>query len=95
MAPLIEEIIFRKAIREAIKNKKLYVIVSSLIFGAFHILGAAESLFSWLYVIPYAALGVSFAYTYIKTDNIYSSMCLHSFHNFITIIQLLLLYIGG
>jgi membrane protease YdiL (CAAX protease family) len=95
MAPIIEELIFRKAIREAVKNKILYITISGLIFGAFHILGAAQSLYSWLYIIPYAALGVSFAYTYIKTDNIYSSMCLHSFHNFITIIQLLLLYIGG
>jgi membrane protease YdiL (CAAX protease family) len=73
MAPIIEELIFRKAIREAVKNKILYITISGLIFGAFHILGAAQSLYSWLYIIPYAALGVSFAYTYIKTDNIYSS----------------------
>jgi membrane protease YdiL (CAAX protease family) len=91
IAPVVEEILFCKTLFDIIKNKNVYIIVSGLIFGSFHIIGIGESLFSWLYVIPYAALGVSFAYIYVKTNNLLTSICLHSFHNLITVIQILLL----
>lgn len=91
IAPMVEEILFRKIPFDIFKNKKIYVILSGLIFGAFHIIGSGESLYSWLYVIPYASLGIAFAYTYVKTDNLITSICLHSFHNFITVMQILLL----
>lgn len=91
IAPILEEILFRKTLFDIIKNKNAYVIISGLVFGAFHIIGIGESLYSWLYVIPYAALGVAFAYTYVKTNNLVTSICLHSFHNLITVVQLLLL----
>lgn len=36
-APIVEELIFRGAIREAIKNKKVFITVSGLIFGFMHV----------------------------------------------------------
>lgn len=89
-APIAEEMIFRKTLYDMIKNKKVYVVVSGLLFGTFHILGVATSIYSWLYIIPYAALGMAFAYAVTKTNNIITSMCLHAFHNFITVVQILL-----
>ncbi|MFA5407221.1 MAG: type II CAAX endopeptidase family protein [Bacilli bacterium] len=90
-APIVEEIIFRKVPFDVIKNKTLYIIISGLLFGAVHIIGSGTSLASWLYIIPYSALGMSFAYMYVKTNNLLTSMCFHAFHNFITVIQILLL----
>lgn len=90
-APIIEEILFRKTLFDIFKNKKLYIIISGLLFGSFHIIGVGTSLASWLYVIPYAALGMAFAAAYVKTNNLFTSMCLHAFHNLITIIQILLI----
>jgi membrane protease YdiL (CAAX protease family) len=89
-APIAEEMIFRKTLFDMIKNKKVYVVVSGLIFGAFHIIGVGTSLYSWLYIIPYAALGMAFAYSFVKTNNLLTSMCLHAFHNLITVMQILL-----
>lgn len=91
IAPIIEEMLFRKTLFDIFKNKPIYIIVSGLIFGSFHIIGIGTSLYSWLYIIPYAALGMAFAYMMVKTNNILTSICLHAFHNFITVLTILLL----
>lgn len=88
-APLAEELLFRKSIRECISNKWLYVFVSGFIFGALHVIGT-EGLIGLLYLIPYCSLGFAFAYTYTKTDNIYSSISMHFMHNTLTLILLLI-----
>ena len=87
-APIVEELLFRKSLFDVFSNKKIFVIVSGLLFGAFHIIGSATSIYSWLYIIPYAALGMSFAYAYVKTNNVITSICLHALHNFITLLIL-------
>ena len=89
-APLLEELIFRKSFKDAIKNKWLFIILSGFVFGAMHVLGSIESLYSLLYIIPYSSLGISFAYMYYKTDNIFSSIFAHFVHNTSTFIVLLL-----
>jgi membrane protease YdiL (CAAX protease family) len=38
MAPVVEELVFRGAIRRVIKNKMVFVIVSGLLFGLVHVL---------------------------------------------------------
>ncbi len=91
-APILEEILFRKTIYDVMNNKKLYIIISGLIFGAFHIIGVGTTLASWLYVIPYAALGMAFAYIFVKTKNLLPAIFIHAFHNFITIIEIFLLF---
>lgn len=40
IAPIEEEMIFRGAIRKIIKNKKVYIAVSGLIFGLMHVTGS-------------------------------------------------------
>lgn len=87
-APLAEELLFRKTIRDVIKNKWLYIFISGFIFGGIHVLGT-EGLLGLLYLIPYCSLGFTFAYIYTKTDNIYSSIMLHFMHNTISLILLL------
>lgn len=93
-APIVEELIFRKSIRNIFRNKYLFIIISGLLFGTLHILSeilSMSSLINLLYVIPYSALGISFAYMYYKTDNIWTSIIFHAIHNSIAILLLVLM----
>lgn len=90
-APIIEELLFRKSLRNVIKNKWIYIIVSGFIFGALHVI-VDENPIEYLYIIPYCSLGFTFSYIYAKTNNIYSTITLHSVHNTVTI---LLYFIGA
>lgn len=92
-APIVEEITFRKSIREAINNKWVYVFVSGFIFGFLHIASSISSVCDLLYLFPYSSLGCAFALLYYKTNNIFSSICVHAMHNFLSVIIYILL--GG
>ena len=95
-APFIEELIFRKSIKDAVlfKDNKImkyiYIIISGLIFAGLHVLGVSNNMIDYLYIIPYLSLGITFALLYYKTDNIFSSIMMHSLHNTVAIILYLL-----
>ncbi len=84
-APLVEELICRKALRDIIPNKWIFITLSALIFGGAHVIGTLSSLWNLLYIIPYGALGGVFAYVFYKTDNLFTSIFLHALHNGILI----------
>ena len=86
VAPICEEIIFRLAIGKFINNKYIYPIISGLVFGYAHIIGSHG--LEYLYIIPYAALGISFACLYKKTNNIFSTISMHILHNLVCVIIL-------
>lgn len=97
LGPISEEIIFRANFRNSIKNDKLFIIITSLLFGAMHLLAYFDTLqsiaSSWqqlLYLIPYTALGFVFAYVYIKTKNIYSAIMIHMLTNILSVGVILL-----
>jgi len=92
-APFTEELIFRHSIKDCFtpykKNKLIkfvYAFISGFIFAFLHIIGQATSYIDYIYIIPYMSLGVTFALLYYDTDNIFSSIMMHMFHNTITII---------
>ncbi len=92
-APFIEEIIFRKSIKDIILykhnnkiSKIIYILSSGLIFAGMHLVGQITNPIDLLYIIPYASLGISFAALYCKTNNIFSTISIHCLHNTITII---------
>ena len=89
-APITEELIFRKSIRDFISNKFIYCLVSGLIFGGLHIVSNITTPIDALYLIPYSALGISFAALYTKSNNIFSSMSMHALHNTIAILLYLI-----
>lgn len=91
-APLTEEIIFRKCIKDVINNKWLYIFLSGFIFGGMHIIGSAKTLVDVLFIIPYSSLGLAFAYTYYKTDNIFNTISMHLIHNTFAYVLYLLAY---
>ena len=92
LAPVIEELVFRKAFRDIFKNKWLYLATAGLLFGALHVLTSSISSFiDYLYLIPYCSMGLAFAYMYYKTDNILVSITMHVTHNTINAISTLIL----
>lgn len=85
-APVTEELIFRKSIREVIDNKVLFAIISGLIFGGLHAITSITSVASLLYLIPYCSLGIVFGLLYAKSNNIFSTMTVHAIHNFLALL---------
>lgn len=79
-APFVEEMIFRKVIRNVISNGKLFVIISGVVFGVVHISDFSDYK-QILMGIPYIIMGLDFAYIYYKSKNIYTTMTLHFAHN--------------
>lgn len=85
IAPIIEELVFRKTFRDTIKGKWAFILTSSLVFGFMHVL-VATSLIEIIFIIPYTLLGMAFAYMYYDTDSIYTSILAHILHNTILIL---------
>ena len=90
-APIVEEITFRKTIRNIVDNKWIFIILSGLIFGLVH-LSSPYGLNDYLMTIPYILMGTVLSYIFYKSDNIFISISLHALHNFIL---LLIQFIGG
>ena len=78
-APFIEEMIFRKTLQDCFHNQTLFMLSSGFIFGLIHVLGGTT--LEYLLIIPYGALGVMFAHTLNKTNNIYATIMVHAIHN--------------
>ena len=91
-APFTEEIIFRKSIKDFIDNNYLYIIISGLVFGYIHTLANYTNPYELLYIIPYGAVGSSFAYIYSKKKNIFVPITFHMLHNAIIVSTSLLSY---
>ena len=91
-APFTEEMVFRKSIRNIIKDDLTFIITSGLVFGGLHVVGNITTFADVLYIIPYSAPGIAFAYMLVKTKNIFVPMGIHFMHNGIMMsLQILLL----
>lgn len=80
-APIIEELIFRKAFFDVINNKWTYILTSGIIFGSLHVILSFHNSLELLYLVPYCSLGISFSYMYYESKNIYVPISIHAFHN--------------
>lgn len=90
-APIIEEITFRKIIKNIVNNEYLFIIVSGFMFGMVH-LNMNTSINDYLMIIPYIVMGIDFAYIYNKTNTIFSTIGFHMLHN---LMLLIIQFIGG
>ncbi len=86
IAPIMEEMVFRRSFFGLIKRKWLFIFISGLSFGLLHVLGSYNSALDFLYVIPYGAMGFCFAYLLTKTKNITLPIIIHMLHNTILVI---------
>ena len=90
--PFIEEIVFRKSIREIIPNSKplTYIIISALIFSSVHIQNTGNLYNMMFYVIGTFIDGLIFAYVYEKEKTIWPTYIGHALYNtFVLILQVL------
>lgn len=76
LAPLLEEFVCRKQIIDRTRQygEKTAVFLSALVFGLLH-----QNLFQFVYAI---ALGLAFAYIYIRTGRLRYTVLLHGIINF-------------
>jgi membrane protease YdiL (CAAX protease family) len=88
IGPFCEETIFRLNLKNIFNKWYTYAITSGLLFGLAHVLGTTGKEF--LFFIPYSILGFYFAKTYYETDNIFTSITIHSLHNAIAILMIIL-----
>ena len=82
-APVVEEIVFRKALNGIVKNTPWFLIISAVFFGIMHYSGIAT--------LMYIAIGFLLALVYIKTDkNVVAAIVVHFVNNALAILLLLL-----
>lgn len=91
IAPICEEILFRGFLRKIFKNDKVFIIVSSLIFGICHCLYIEENWLMYLHIVPYAILGLGLAKVYAKTDNIFTNISIHFIWNSIALCNMFII----
>lgn len=96
LAPILEELVFRLSLQKILnKYSYLFIIISGLIFGYMHIASYVQTNPSaWLYIIPYGLPGSIFAYTLVKSDNIFIPIMLHAINNtYAIVLQILLMFL--
>lgn len=92
LAPLAEEIVFRKSFQNVFKNKTIFILFTGILFGSIHVVSSL-TLANLFYALSYSALGIALSYTYAKTENIFTSISLHTFHNCLMIFLLIINYL--
>ncbi len=96
VAPISEELIFRKSIMRTTNNKWIGSIICGLLFGFAHVIDYVyDSPISVLYMLPYAALGFVFAMMDYENKSVYPSILYHSFHNTFSFIAIILMGLLG
>jgi len=90
-APIIEELTFRKAIKDIFGKTILFILCSGLIFGGMHVVFSMTSWVELFQIIPYSSLGIVFAILYYKTDNIFVPISMHFTHNFLFTLLIMVL----
>ena len=105
IGPFIEEMLFRKGLKNGFKKKQQFLIISSLLFGLGHVLISLDlssldafiaCLPNLLYIIPYSGMGYLLAKSYYETYNIFTSTTTHTLHNaFVVTLVLTSQIIGG
>lgn len=92
-APFLEETIFRLGFRKIFKNDIVFIIMSGIVFGGLHVINSFKNIVDLIYIIPYSIPGFVFAYTLVKSKNIFVPIWLHFFHNGIMMtVQMVLLF---
>ncbi len=79
VAPITEEMAFRYSLGTIFKNKKLFIIVSGIVFGVLHSTN--------LSFILYAIVGSALAAIYLKTNkNIACTIIIHAINNAVSVL---------
>lgn len=78
ITPILEECMNRYLPFQFIRNKKLYVVISAIIFAGLHVIDTPYAL---LYLPLYLPLSLYLGYVFYKTENIFKTIAMHSIYN--------------
>ena len=81
--PVIEELVFKMSLKEIIKNKWSFIIITGLLNAFFQIVFSMTRATDLLYLLPYAIFFGSLSYIYYKTNNIMYPIILRVCYNLI------------
>ncbi len=91
LGPIVEELIFRKALFGLIKNDKTALIVSSIIFGLVHLTNETSIATALVNGIAYIIMGFVFGYIYLKSNkNVVVVTLVHILSNLISVIAVMI-----
>lgn len=91
-APVNEEFVFRAMLGKIFKNDIVFYIISALTFAIIH---TGFNLFT-ISVIPYALVGLGFAFIFRKTgDNIVASILAHFINNLAAVAMVIIPLLAG
>lgn len=92
IGPVIEELIFRKAIFGLIKSNTVALIVSTFVFGLIHVISEASVEAAIVNGISYFVMGFVFSYIYLKAErNVMIPIIVHIINNAVSILLILLI----
>lgn len=94
LAPIIEELVFRRSFKNFTNNKILFALTTGLIFGGIHVISSITSfndLKMLIHIIPYSSVGIAFGLAYKEHNNILGTVITHSLHNIIAVLEILFL----
>lgn len=99
IAPIEEELVFRKSIKTVFNNRIVYALVSGLLFAFAHLMTnfitGTFVLKDLIYLLPYMSLGSSLALILYDTKSTFTSIIFHSIHNtFVGLLLLITYYMG-
>ena len=84
IGPMVEEGIYRGMLGKFVKNKVAFVIISTLLFAAMHVVtitALPESPMQYLFLIQYGLMGLVLSINYTRTKNLFSSYMVHMIMN--------------
>ncbi len=91
-APIVEELIFRKAIFGLIRNKYVALVLSSIVFAAIHLTAEASIAHALISGVSYFTMGLIFGFIYIRNKkNITAPIIVHMLNNLISTLLILFL----
>lgn len=88
-SPLVEELSLTKSFRVILKNKALYLILSSFVCGFLYVAFSSNTV-SYVFLISYFIQAFIWALAYLKSDNILVPVSIHLLQNILVLIG----YIG-
>lgn len=92
IGPIIEELVFRKAVFGLISNNTVALIVSTLVFGFIHVMSEASVTEAIINGSSYFVMGFVFSFIYLKSDrNIMIPIAVHILNNAISILLIFVL----
>lgn len=93
IGPIVEELVFRKAIHDTLRYFKLpnwaIISISSVLFGLIHVISGGD----FYNIFPYLFMGVALGYLEMKSKNIFPSMFVHIFINSVATSLMIFLHI--